>query len=499
MTVTASILHENTRERAVRDALEAVIWPGEILLGFVQCGLNPGTLADKTYYVGLTPRRFVLVRKDQPERVYSIYRLFVHTAVYSRDNWLHRRGLRLELGGDTLVLSTDPHWSQHAARLAELHEQGEPESPYLTSIQFLQQITDLTDLGQLRIARRMLRENVTANAVIEIEPETVTLQRRIEESRRALRTGAVIFVIALLFMLGGALAGQQPPVLGILLAWVAASGLLCGRQSRRGFALALALLTAALNGLMFAAARSWLDAAAWVSFGAAMVLLLSGAPSLRRTHWAVAVFILGFMGAQGYGIFTALNPPPARFADDFSTARGWVERDQDLHAAGIVNGAYAVHVRQPNSTFLAFPPVAAAPVEIQFKAWVAADQTQTPGTFGTVCGYQPDGPYYQIEIDPAAQRYAVFHRIGEITTPLSSPIWQPLSGLQEGGRANRFAVRCAGNRIDLAVNGLAQGYARASDLSPAGQMGLLVSTWPETGEQGFKVLFDDVQLGFEGQ
>lgn len=295
MAISVSALQENSRERFAQMVLEQAIWPGELLLGFTQCRLNPGTLEDRVFWVGLTQRRILFIAEAQPERSYTIYRDFVQKVEFGRMGWLKQRGLQIELGGDSLFLACIAEWSGPASRLAEAHAACELDPLYLTSLQFLQQITDLTDLGLLRIARMLLNENKRTNPVIEIEPETEALEERLQNSRLALRTGAAIFTATLVFMIVMAVSGQAQLGWSTFLMLPAVTGLLRGRQARRGFALFLALLVALGSVLLNVVSASYLNAAMWASFGMAMFLTLSGQPRRQRVMWAVAVFALGFI------------------------------------------------------------------------------------------------------------------------------------------------------------------------------------------------------------
>lgn len=292
ITIASPYTHPHQAARAV---LEEAIWPGEVLLGTVRCRLNPGTLADRVFMVGLTPRRFLLVAPDQPERSYSIYRDFVQSVSYEKSGWLHGYGLRIALGGDVLFLSCAGEWEAEARNLVEMHKQCEPDPLYLTSIQFLQQTSDLADLGMLRIARKLLHENMKANPVIEIEPEAAELETRLKESRTALHTGAAIFTFTLLFMIFMAVCGEARLGFSTFLMLPAATGLLRGQQSRRGFALFMAALVALGSIVLNAMSASYINVLMWASFGLAMTLTLSGRPKHSRVAWAMTIFIVGFI------------------------------------------------------------------------------------------------------------------------------------------------------------------------------------------------------------
>lgn len=325
MTTSFSLIREQTnRFEAARAVLEEVIWPGEALISFVQCRLNPGTLADRVFMVGLTPRRIVLVAPDHPERAYTIYRDFVQSVAFHTSGWLHGRGLHIEVGGDVLHLSCSREWHEHAQDLVIAHRQCERDPLYLTSMQFLQQTTDLTDLGLLRIARQLLHENIKANPVIEIEPETAELDERLQESRLALHIGAGIFTFTLFFMILMAVFSEARLGFSTFLMLPAVTGLLRGQQSRRGFALFMACMVAIGSVLLNAVSASYLNVLMWASFGVAMLLTLSGQPRRSRVAWAIMIFVLGFVLVPLVGSIDLSGVQPAWFDEELMIPLGWI-------------------------------------------------------------------------------------------------------------------------------------------------------------------------------
>jgi hypothetical protein len=53
-------------------------------------------------------------------------------------------------------------------------------------------------------------------------------------------------------------------------------------------------------------------------------------------------------------------------------------------------------------------------------------------------------------------------------------------------------VICADQEITLMINGMEQRSASVPGFTRHGKIGLFVRTWPESDEQGFKLLFDNV-------
>jgi hypothetical protein len=147
-----------------------------------------------------------------------------------------------------------------------------------------------------------------------------------------------------------------------------------------------------------------------------------------------------------------------------------------------------------------------------------------------VCGYHPatepaaENSFYRVEIDPVQRRYTVQHVViasqeggqlpeggplqsggpqqsgGREKTPAYAN-WRPIQGLGRDQDIARLDVRCAGRQVDLAVNLIDQPPVPLDGDRPftPGQMGLFVSTWEDTGAQGYGVLFDDARFDEMGE
>jgi hypothetical protein len=483
------------QERIVQETLEAVTWPGEALLGFARCRHNPGELLKKEYYIGLTPRRFLLVRKDHPERVYSIYRSYIHRVVTCGAGMFHPAGFEIQVGGDTLWLEAAQSWNQRAFQMVEKHNAWEAESPYLTATQFLDGMTDLADLGMVRSAQVLLRNHRAINPVLEIEPRAEDLDVHLTQGRLSLWLTLIMLVIALLYIIGcvywkATWAGFG--ILPVILLVLAAERLVRWQMTWRGLALSFTLMATLVNLASSGASGSFLNGSVWAAFGAASLLALTGKTSRLRNLTATAIFTLGFLAPLVVtGAVTAATPP-ARFSDDFSTNQGWITRDSTMHTSRIEDGAYAIAVKESSETFFAFPPLSFIPTSVDFEALVPEHFQGKVGTYGVTCGYQDSGAVYLVEIDPAGNHYAFLRFDGKRSSPINGVYWHPLAGAQNVEGATRVKVRCAGKGISLVVNGIEQGHTWVTDLVPDGKMGIFVRTWPETGADGFKVLYDNV-------
>lgn len=498
---------ENPRERVVQETLEAVTWPGEALLGFAVCRHNPGEFFDKVYYLGLTERRFLLVRKDRPERVYSIYRCLVDRVTYNGAGLLRSPGFEIQLGGDTLRLEIFQPWDQRAVQMVEKHQARDIEAPYLTATQFLDGMSDLADLGMLRPAQALLRKHMAEDPVLEIEPRAEDLDFQLTQGRWSLRLTLIMLGIALAYIvgrvaLGAAWAGGG--VLPVILLALAGGELVGRQQSWRGLALGFILLAAVFNLAYSGISGSLLDGLVWAAFGLAAAISLTGKTGRPRNLTATGVFTLGFLVPLVLTGVVMASKPQVSFQDDFSTNKGWIVRDTQTITSGITNEMYVMHVKEKNAAFLAFPPANFAPTRVQFEAQVPEGFRGKVGTYGVTCGREDQGPVYLVEIDPAGKQYAFLKQEGEQYMPLGDVYWQPLTGQPAGEGAALVEVQCAGGEMSLSVNGVLQGQARIATgevlqgqarlagFAPGRKMGLFVRTWSETEPGGFEILFDNV-------
>lgn len=556
MSVTASFA-VSPKERAVQEALEARLEPSELLLSFTQCRYNPGGLVDKTYWIGLTRRRLLILRKDLPLRVYSIYPPFIKQITFKRSSWRDRGSLKLALSGETVTLATQPPFTGHSAQLARLFSSEKLSQASLSAGQVIGQVTDFFEMGMLHAAQAVLRDGCASDPAVEIDPGGAALEHLMNNMRAAMTLGAAMNGLMLAVVLGLVLVGANPLSVGaiftLLALLVSALFLARGKQSRRGLALGLDTLVVAGNFAASIINGSLVAAAAWLVFGLALLLALTGHPNRTRMTVSGMIFLLGLVTALALGVSSVeqrtaggqaavfnrgarhtaglfrrgaalkvsqTQPFTRRYFDDFSSDQGWpLHQEPDL-VTQVIDGKYAISVKQPNTTFYAFPPDDFTAQVGQIAVEIPPASRATQGTFGLVCGYRPvalattaevvgaEGAsnFYRIEIDPGQRRYTVMHFEalpedgGREKTPVNSD-WRGVTGLDADQAIERLSVRCAGNEIRVTVNQIEQAPWRLEDVEPfaEGKMGLFVSTWEDTGPQGYEILFNDVSFDEVGE
>jgi len=278
MAVTASIA-VSSKERTVQENLEARLEPTEALVGFTQGRHNPGAFGEKVYDIGLTRSRFLLICKDDPLKVYSFYHPFLKKVYFVEGSLIQPRGLRLDLGGETLCLVTHGAWGQRAALMAQQYARLEPPAVSLKAGQVLRLVRDLLDLGLPLAARSILRERMDADPVIEIEPASAVLDRQISASLLALKIGTWILGVVLIILIGQQAAGFSQVGLCLFLILGAIVGLVRGKLVMRGLAMALSFLTVLINLVAGVMMSSVPEMILWLSFGAAIFLTLAHRPT----------------------------------------------------------------------------------------------------------------------------------------------------------------------------------------------------------------------------
>ena len=341
--------NETSKEAQARQALQGALEPGESLLEYSSITYRSAAYSNQEYWIGLTDRRFILIRPKKPQRAYSIYFAFLQE-VKPFGPGAGSRTLKLTLrtaedgqpGKETLTFASSRSLGSYFSSLLEKYNQHtEPPAPITTQLA-TQQVKDLQDLGAFNAAQALLRWRMQADPFFGAVPEIQDLQRQMGDLKLGMRVAAVAFGLLLVYFVVMAVNGMATLGFGTVLAAVAIFELLRGRPTARSTALGLALLTSVINLLINLAAASPLDIIVWVSFGLAMALLLVGSPSRLRIAAGGLVFAVGVVGVIGFTFLSArffpdalvaVSPKPSGpFADDFSSKsrrlrhvgkRGW--------------------------------------------------------------------------------------------------------------------------------------------------------------------------------
>jgi hypothetical protein len=186
--------------------------------------------------------------------------------------------------------------------------------------------------------------------------------------------------------------------------------------------------------------------------------------------------------------------------DDFSSeALGWPVFDDGVTILKYENQAYSFQITEPDFYDWAYFPVDFIPYEIWFD--VQGPAGQQDGTFGVFCQLQDADNYYYAEFDLQDNSYLIGQSVNGEDFPLttqnsSGQYWQSTSALLSPPTSvNRIGVTCYPDSITLFIND--QWVDEVSVSQPfdgPGEAAFFVYTFDFAGENGYKVLFDNVEV-----
>jgi len=179
------------------------------------------------------------------------------------------------------------------------------------------------------------------------------------------------------------------------------------------------------------------------------------------------------------------------FSDDFSSDRyDWADTEDDVRFWGIVDGRYALTMKESEWSLWAYLPPEFVPNAIGFDAAVLEGYDQ--GAYGVICYYVDTDNYHFVEVDPVNQSYSIGYVDGGEYETLLQDMWIDTDALQSDPHAvNQLFVTCDPDLITLTVNN--EFVAQAEPLAGAsGKMALLGETFSDMTDDSFQVLFDNV-------
>ena len=187
--------------------------------------------------------------------------------------------------------------------------------------------------------------------------------------------------------------------------------------------------------------------------------------------------------------------------DDFSSdALGWSVRDNDAATTGYEDGAYAILVKQATYWVMSKAPGDFPHTVIEFDAAVASGSAG--GMYGVICHYRNSENYDFLAIDPEVGSMAVGRLLnGEfhfLSGEAGGTTEQPAASLARSVTAsNHVRARCDDDRLVLTVNGQTEGAWPLDPTAEAGKAALFVYGFKTLGDEGYKVLFDNLAAAFE--
>jgi hypothetical protein len=186
--------------------------------------------------------------------------------------------------------------------------------------------------------------------------------------------------------------------------------------------------------------------------------------------------------------------------DDFSSrALGWPVFDDGKTILQYEDQAYSFQIAEPDYFDWAYFPVDFIPYEIWFD--VQGPSGPQEGTFGVFCQFQDEDNYYYVEFDLDDNAYLVGQSVDGEDLPLtpknpSGEHWQSTSALKSPATsANRIGMSCYLDFITLFINDQWVDQINLTQPFEApGGAAFFVYAFDSAGEDGYKVIFDNVEV-----
>jgi hypothetical protein len=186
--------------------------------------------------------------------------------------------------------------------------------------------------------------------------------------------------------------------------------------------------------------------------------------------------------------------------DDFSSdALGWPIFDDGKTIIKYENQAYSFQIAEPDYTDWAYFPVDFTPYEIWFD--VQGLPGRQDGTFGVFCQYQDADNYYYAEFDLQDNSYILAQIVNGEDIPLTKQnsvgqYWYETSALRSSPDAiNRIGITCYLESITLFINDQwVDEVSVQQSFDTPGEAAFFVYAFDFAGENGYKVVFDNVEV-----
>jgi hypothetical protein len=188
----------------------------------------------------------------------------------------------------------------------------------------------------------------------------------------------------------------------------------------------------------------------------------------------------------------------SRIVDDFSSQLlGWPEINDGEKILKYENGGYSFQLFEKDSFDVVHLPVSFNPSEISFS--VRGFEGFDDGTFGIFCHFQDQNNYYYVEFDMLTKTYVIAQSLNGEYVPLTEmtdkgQYWHDAESFKESTEDNKISIGCYLGNIFVSVNDvLVDNVSIANPFSEKGRTALFVYTYPFAGEEGYKVIFDNLE------
>lgn len=187
-----------------------------------------------------------------------------------------------------------------------------------------------------------------------------------------------------------------------------------------------------------------------------------------------------------------------RIVDDFSSNTfGWPEMDDGRKILKFEEGGYSFQLKEKDGFDVVYLPVTFKPSEILFD--VRGIEGDQDGTFGVFCHFQDENNYYYVEFDMLTKTYVIAQSLDGEYIPLtaqtdSGQYWHDAESFKEPTDVNKISVGCYLGNIYVLVNDvLVDDVMITQPFTEKGWTALFVYTYDFAGDEGYKVIFDNLE------
>jgi hypothetical protein len=300
---------EKPAERENRQSLEALLEPGEELLAHTSGYLSDSPF--KHYAIGLTPRRFIMLRKRKakkgstpPPEVYSLLRRSIRSAGRGTTN----KGvvIKFNLPADHDELEFSSSGPGDKAVVDRVNQDRYPDA-MPTAQDMLEQARIFKALGFPASTERALNKALELDPTLSTRPEITGIKEQAVEERLALRVAAWFIWIGMgimALMIIGSGAGFMEIFLalagGVIAGVVLALPLWRAQTQDRTMILIRAGIPLLVFTVILVRYRDVFPFAIAAAIDGAMILVLSGRSSRPKTLVSIGLYAIGFIA---FGIY----------------------------------------------------------------------------------------------------------------------------------------------------------------------------------------------------
>ncbi len=184
--------------------------------------------------------------------------------------------------------------------------------------------------------------------------------------------------------------------------------------------------------------------------------------------------------------------------DDFSSkALGWPEIDDGRKILKYEDGGYSFQLFEKDSFDTVYLPVTFNPSEIGFG--VRAVEGYQDGTVGVFCHLQDQLNYYYVEFDLLTSSYVIAQSLDGEYIPLTTQAadgtyWHESAALKAANSVNHINISCYLDTIFVMANTeVVDEVFIEKPFTKKGKAALFVYTYDFAGDEGYKVIFDNVE------